>query len=395
MLHTAVMQHASGRLLSDAWSASGMLAGFQRSVGTMGDRGLLSISALLSAVEITDIAGDGGVGSDAVIRSIQVSAVSAGLSPRSSGLDTSHVECLIEAEWPLAPIVVHRDSMQVIDGHHRIAAAIAKGLKVIDGYLFDGPIDLAFLLAVHANVTHGLPLSLSDRRSAALKIIVMHGEWSDRAIAVSTGLSASAVGRLRCATDVQDQLHTRIGRDGRCRPLSTADARQRAADMFAQTPGASLRQVARAVGLSPGTVRDVRARLARGESPAPGSRPHGHCDIGNPARAAGPVANIDTVKHEVKSPTANSRELAAVLEALSRDPTLRMTESGRDLLRWLHTHAVYCTDNSRVVESTPDHCVEQLLVFARECANGWTAITNDLAIRLRTMYAYPSVCDVS
>jgi Homeodomain-like domain len=61
----------------------------------------------------------------------------------------------------------------------------------------------------------------------------------------------------------------RLGKDGRPRPLNAAVGRALAAQLMDTYPDASLRQIAAATGVSPGTVRDVRARLARGEDPSP------------------------------------------------------------------------------------------------------------------------------
>jgi ParB-like chromosome segregation protein Spo0J len=338
----------------------------------MTDRGLSTYVELLKAAQ-----GECEADSNQLERrTIPVRALACELSPRADGLDSAHVERLVEAEWPVAPIVVHEPSMQVIDGHHRLAAAIAKGLDVIDTYLFHGSMESAFVLSVRANVTHGLPLSLSDRRAAARKILTLHGNWSDRAIGKSTGLSAKAVNRLRSAIESGGQLDARVGRDGRWRRLDTSGARLRAAELLTQSPQASLREVARAVGLSPGTVRDVRLRLERGDSPLPDSELARHADH----RSARPVA--DTATTRISDGYVSLMDTEGLLNALSRNPALRMNESGRKLLRWLHTHAIDGEDPDRVLDSSPDHCVEHLLALSRRCAERWSDIANSLAERL-------------
>jgi hypothetical protein len=50
---------------------------------------------------------------------------------------------------------------------HRLRAAVANGQEAVDVRYFDGSAADAFLRAVEANVKHGLPLSLADRRAAA------------------------------------------------------------------------------------------------------------------------------------------------------------------------------------------------------------------------------------
>ena len=190
-------------------------------------------------------------------------------SPRSDGEDHAHVERLLEAEWPLPPILVHRPTMRIIDGFHRVRAAKRKGFQEIQTIFLDGSLESAFIVAVEANVTHGLPLSMGDRRAAAARILQTHSDWSDRAIAASTGLSAKTVSAIRCANAENPQSNKRVGRDGRVRPLNARVGRQHAAQLLASRPNASLREIAKAAGISPGTVRDVRERLTRGEDVVP------------------------------------------------------------------------------------------------------------------------------
>jgi hypothetical protein len=92
---------------------------------------------------------------------------------------------------------------------------------------------------------------------------------SDRAIAEAVGLTAKVVAAIRRSTEAAAQSDVRVGRDGRTRPLNGAAGRLRVAALVAEHPEASLREVARLAGVSPGTVRDVRRRLERGESPVP------------------------------------------------------------------------------------------------------------------------------
>src|SRR2546423_5542310 len=191
-------------------------------------------------------------------------------SPRLAGEDEEHVRLLAESYAELPPILVHRKTMRVIDGMHRLRAALLRGEESIKVRFYSGSEDAAFVLAVESNIAHGLPLSLADREAAAGRIVKSNPQWSDRAIAGVTGLSAKTVGVIRrgaCAD--LPQLHSRIGRDGRVRPLNGADGRRRASEVFARRPDASLREVAGEAGISPGTARDVRERMRRGEDPIP------------------------------------------------------------------------------------------------------------------------------
>ncbi|MCX4231292.1 MULTISPECIES: helix-turn-helix domain-containing protein [Streptomyces] len=158
--------------------------------------------------------------------------------------------------------------MRVIDGMHRLLAARLRGQQTIEVEFFDGSPEDAFLRAVASNVPHGLPLSLADRRTAAARIIASHPQMSDRAIARAAGLGAKAVAAIRRrSSGGVPQLGARVGRDGKVRPLSSVEGRRRAAELIAERPQASLREVARYAGISPATVSDVRKRLESGQAP--------------------------------------------------------------------------------------------------------------------------------
>ena len=155
-------------------------------------------------------------------------------SPRLEGENPDHVHALAESETILPPIIVNRSTMRVIDGMHRLRAAMLRGQDKIQVCFFEGDREDSFLLAVEANVKHGLPLSFADRTAAAARIISSHPQLSDRAIASSTGLAARTVAVIRQrSTGDGPQLNTRLGRDGRIRPLNAAEGRIIAAKLIA------------------------------------------------------------------------------------------------------------------------------------------------------------------
>ena len=108
-------------------------------------------------------------------------------SPRIGGQDLEHVRTLAEQSGPLPPILVHRSTMRVIDGMHRLRASMLREEGDIAVRFFDGTPEEAFVLAVQANARHGLPLSQVDRAAAASRILVSHPDWSDSAIAAIAG----------------------------------------------------------------------------------------------------------------------------------------------------------------------------------------------------------------
>ncbi|MFC7729983.1 hypothetical protein [Actinomadura keratinilytica] len=69
----------------------------------------------------------------------------------------------------LPPILVHRRTMRVVDGMHRLRAARLQGRCEIGVRFVDGPDADVFVAAVRANIGHGLPLSLADREAAAAR----------------------------------------------------------------------------------------------------------------------------------------------------------------------------------------------------------------------------------
>lgn len=315
---------------------------------------------------------------------IPVSQLIIGGSPRLSGINFEHVKSLVELDGEFPPITVHRHTMQVIDGAHRLQAAILCGKDRIAARFFSGEQKDAFVLAVSANSRHGLPLSLDDRMAAAIRILRSHPQWSDRAIAGVTQLAHQTVGELRRrATGDADQLHRRIGRDGRARPLNSAGARRQAAELMSGSPDMSLRQIAKAVGLSPGTVRDVRARLHRNENPVP---PQQQIDEQPAHSAVAAAAATIPARCTTETVTAirgsDAAEQAAdalqILRTLQKDPSLRFTEVGRVLLRLLGSYAILTDQADSLAKSVPAHCADSVRDAARACATAWLQLAEEI-----------------
>lgn len=272
-------------------------------------------------------------------------------SPRAAGVDDEHVWSLVATDQPLPPIIVHRATMRVIDGAHRLRAARLRGLGYIDARFFDGSEADAFVLAVRANIAHGLPLALADRTAAAARIVLSHPQWSDRAIASVAGIAARTVAEIRKRQgDPPPPDGVRIGQDGRARPVDAAKRRTLASALLTENPDLSLRQVAQVAGISPETVRDVRNRLLYGRKPAqPGAAP--------------------------------AEDRSAIVKRLKADPALRHTDTGRTLLRILHLHAMDDESWEKVLDNVPAHCAEIVVRVARDCAHRWNQLADRLAER--------------
>ncbi|EFL19812.1 streptomycin biosynthesis operon regulator [Streptomyces sp. C] len=289
-------------------------------------------------------------------------------SPRSAGEDAEHIRTLAESGVELPPIVVMSSTKRVIDGMHRLRAAELRGAAEIAVRYFDGEEKEAFVLAVTCNIAHGLPLSLDDRKAAATRILRTHPLWSDRVIGRATGLSAKTVGTLRsCSTGGVPQSNVRIGRDGRSRPLDPTEGRRLAGRLIQENPSAPLRQIAAKAGVSLGTASDVRKRLRRGESPLPGRD-----------RRREDAADADPSPARIDRTEKNRPSRALLLSHLSRDPSVRLTEDGRVLLRWLNVVTVSSQDWARLLGNVPPHRVTVIAELARGCADTWRQVAEHL-----------------
>ncbi|HET9379302.1 MAG TPA: ParB/RepB/Spo0J family partition protein [Streptomyces sp.] len=295
-----------------------------------------------------------------------------GFSPRLKGEDVAHIARLAEIDAPLPPILVERAGMRVIDGMHRLQAAVLKGRDTIDVRFFDGSAEEAFLLAVEANMAHGLPLAQEDRRAAARRIVAANPHLSDRAVARTSGLSAKTVAALRSTlTEVAPYPAVRVGRDGRVRPLDGAEGRRRAAELLTESPHASLREVARRAGISPATVSDVRKRLASRQPPVPDGTPPPPGPAADRPDPPGPPA-VRAVR------PVRTAAVFSLMDKLLRDPSLRHRENGRQLLRLLQRNAVERHELLALAEAVPSHCTDLVADLARAYAGLWTEFAREV-----------------
>ena len=295
---------------------------------------------------------------------------------RVAGEDHDYAAELAESGNALPPILVHRPTMGVVDGVHRLRAAMLRGEDHIEARFFDGGEDDAFLLAVALNAVHGRPLSVDDRAAAVTRILATHPQWADRALATVTGLSAQTVATIRQRSGITaDRSATRIGRDGRVRPLNSAQARTVASRLLQENPDASLREISRLAGISPATVADVRDRLRRGDHPVPPQQRL--CAVAQPDADTAAPARRTPVRLAVAAPTT-PEQLAAIFDSLRRDPSLRFSESGRALLRTSEACLRVARDRKQITSMLPLHCKHQMSDLARGFADAWTAFAEQL-----------------
>lgn len=291
-----------------------------------------------------------------------------GDSPRVGGESPEHVQLLEANLAQCPPILVNRRSMQVIDGMHRLRAARARGEQAIGVLFVDIDQKEAFLLAVKANVAHGLPLSLADREAAAARIVAWHPTWSDRVVARLTGLAPNTVAAIRRRSTAQDaQSNARTGLDGRTRPLTTTDARRKASAILGERPDTPLREVAREAGLSLGTAHDVRERLRQGKDPVPDGHRRG--SKGVPRRRRRALRPVETVRW------------STIRQQFVKDPVVRYADSGRAFVRWLDARATDREEWQDLVGDVPEYWVDAMINVASSCANEWQEFADELERR--------------
>jgi ParB-like chromosome segregation protein Spo0J len=305
---------------------------------------------------------------------IMISSLQCSDSPRLGGENVDHTRTLAESENSFPPIIVNRSTMRVIDGMHRLRAAMLRGRDRIAVQFFEGDERDAFILAVEANIKHGLPLSLADRTAAAARIISSHPQLSDRVIAASTGLAARTVGGIRRRSTADNpQLNTRVGRDGRIRPLNATEGRMVAAELMAHNPNASLREIASAAGISSGTAHNVRERLRRGNAPVPLKRHESE-------RQKSPAKPEDVPRRRGNRMLGRTSEedRSMILKKLHRDPSLRFTSAGRTLIRLLNALAVGANEWEQLIHDLPPHCAPTVTDAALACAQIWQELADRL-----------------
>jgi ParB-like chromosome segregation protein Spo0J len=296
---------------------------------------------------------------------VPIASLLAADSPRLAGVSIDHARALAESQAQLLPIVVHGVTMRVIDGMHRLQAAMLRGEEAIEVRYFEGDEAEAFVLAVQANVAHGLPLTLADRTAAAVRIIRSFPQWSDRRIAAITGLSPKTIGAVRSrSTEEIPQLSVRVGRDGRARRVNHRGGGRTTDE--GKVNGADAKQ------------KDVRAVVGSVSDPARSKH--------DPEQDGGPDApkkrrqEQRTTQPEIGKQTSGA-DHATTVRALRNDPSLRFTETGRLLLRLLDLHSIGEHEWGQLIATVPPHCANQVTDLARGCAEAWRTFAERVTCR--------------
>jgi ParB-like chromosome segregation protein Spo0J len=327
--------------------------------------------------------------------SVPISLLTPGFHLRQEGTDPAHVRLLADAAGSvkLPPILVQKRGSRVIDGLHRLEVAKLRGEWNISARIVDCTDSEALVLAIKSNTLHGLPLSRADRISGAKRVLCAHPDWSDRAVAGVTGLSAKSIASLRNSSTGDTQFSgKRLGRDGKRHPVMPTEGRRRAAEYISAHPDASLREIARETDVSLGTVHDVRDKLRRGlapEPPAP-ARPADQAAGGlqiapaagdpGPVPAIRPAVPVRAVHPEIRQ----GRRLAwpMISAKLAGDPSLRYTEGGRAFLRWMAGHCLQADEWREFIDAIPQHWLPEVGRIAVGMSEEWAQFGERLGIKL-------------
>jgi len=150
------------------------------------------------------------------------------LTPRS-GVDKTTAEIYAACFDQLPPVEVFwiedRDGWWLVDGWHRVQAAESLGLVFIEANTNQGTFDDALEFSFDANLKHGKPLTLQQRKEAAKLKLRRHTERSDNWIAQDCGISTPTIRTLREELEESTdstlkilKLDKLLGRDGNWRP---------------------------------------------------------------------------------------------------------------------------------------------------------------------------------
>ncbi|MEU7580873.1 helix-turn-helix domain-containing protein [Streptomyces sp. NPDC041068] len=336
---------------------------------------------------------------DSEIHIVPVATLLPADSPRLGGICHDHAQLLAESVKELEPILVHRATGRVVDGMHRLRAAMLRGARDLPVRYVEGSSADLFVHSVAANTRHGLPLTLKDRRAAVVRILASHPHWSDRAIAAVSGVSPKTVGAARKRRSSEDFPHSnegddggketaRVGRDGRVRPLDMPQRREKARLLLAEHPQATLRDVAEEAGVSISTVH----RLRRAASAQPPDTGRGRESLPPLSAEAAPRAgdrigtvvvaceerSLRSISERAEPQAESARAQPRAADSLYRDPSIRFTDRGRALLRWINGQNGELAAGKRLLESVPPHCMRAAAEVARHYAKEWERLADAL-----------------
>lgn len=110
------------------------------------------------------------------------------------------------------------------DGFHRVSAARQLNWIKIKAIVKKGSVQDAYAAACLANLKHGKPLTINERKKAICEFIKLRVEWSNRRIADEVGIHHTTIGRRRKELEAKGEIEPqekRTGLDDRTRGKPT------------------------------------------------------------------------------------------------------------------------------------------------------------------------------
>jgi hypothetical protein len=90
------------------------------------------------------------------------------------------------------------------------------------------------------------------------------------------------------------------------------------------------------------------------------------------------------VSGRVVTQNLTAETITRKIHSLQRDPSLRLSETGRVLLRLLNFHLISSADRERLVESVPGYSIGTVTEIARACASAWQEFATQLECKEAT-----------
>jgi ParB-like chromosome segregation protein Spo0J len=305
---------------------------------------------------------------EAANSSVAIRELRTGYSPRQGALNEDHIARLAATPEAWPPLVVQRSTMRVVDGNHRLAAARRLGLVALPVAFLNAGDDDAVLEAIRLNTHHGLPLTLTERREAARELLRLHPFWSDRSIAKAAGLSAGTVTQLRSATLLEGSAAKggEKTRDGVKPARRTGlDGRSRPVD-----PVFIRSLVAREVEADwSASLRTIAART--GVSP-------------ETVRAVRRTLMSTGGEHEpcLRPSAAEAHPPSAPLPPLRNDPAFLSTPEGKQFLKWFFSRDIDLAEARKLADTVPLGRVYDVIDEAQTRAAAWNSFACYLRERI-------------
>lgn len=117
--------------------------------------------------------------------------------PREHGEDADTVALYAEVVDELPAIKVQKDTLVLIGGLNRIRAHERASRRLIKAVQIDAADDVLWELAFEDNRTHGLPMTQTDRKNAALRFSATYPDLTDEEIADKVGAPRRTVSYWR------------------------------------------------------------------------------------------------------------------------------------------------------------------------------------------------------